>query len=296
LVGNDDGGGIALYYGSALTMNGGCVSDNFSGGSLFVDCYGTGIYANESKVVLNGVALENNQSIGSYEPYGSAIYADSSSVTMDKCKVIGNGIYDKKKNHSAAFAVIYGDAESSFTIKNTDFMRNGSHAYINIFMSGDFPDTLLNIVGGTCHIEGCTFTDNDTCYLIDCNNGTLNVINSTFTGNYSTVFKGYCKNASTFAECVFKDNDADNNTFHFDYASNDLTFINCKMNESTFNNKEYAKFVKTTTGSILADGSPAMVISLAALGVSAVAVGISAVGKKKMASAQGERAKARENA
>ena len=283
----DDGGGIAVYD-ATLIMNGGSVSDNICGSSFLVVCYGGAVYAEDSTVILNDVTIRNNQSSTIFEAMGVAIYADNSDVTLNNCDISDNGHYNEDKN-AGAYSVVYVNKKSTFTANGTNFSNNGAHLYISTIKSPGqrFPDALFDIRSGACYLTDCTFSNNNSVELFQINGGELKVVDSTFTDNNSAVFYGYCTDgkASAFVHCTFKNNETENETFNFTSTSNDLTFTGCELNQSTFKNKNYADFVDhamAPIGSIFAEGSLNMIISLIALvvSISALWVNISANKKK----------------
>ena len=93
----DYGAGIAVYDGAKFTMNGGGFINNknnsFTATSFGIYALGGGIYIEDSTASFDNVLFEGNQF--TYDSgSGAALYAYDSSVTMNKCKVVGNG---KKK-------------------------------------------------------------------------------------------------------------------------------------------------------------------------------------------------------
>ena len=290
----DDGGGIAVYDGATLIMNGGSISDNVAVSNYVTTSYGVGLFTDNSTVVLNNVTISNNQSEGTYECMGAAIYARNSEVTLNECQVNGNGIEDKTKDFTGAYSIVYIDRNSIFTANDTTFANNGAHeqifkAQINAGEGGGglyTPDAMIDVDNGACYLNNCTLTENKSVHLIESDGGDVYVSDTTVTKNNSVVFKGSCNSASTFTRCVFKDNTPDTYTFDFSSKNNAPTFIDCEMNESTYQNKGYARFEdssRANTGSIFGEGSPAMSVALLALIVSGVGICLTVYYNKKKA-------------
>ena len=290
-ISNDDGGGIVLEDNANLTMNGGCISDNSASSNYVTTSYGVGLFADDSKAVLNKVTISNNQSTGSYECKGAAIYAENSEVTLDECVVKDNGVANKAKDIVGAYSVVHVDRNSLFTANNTTFSGNGTHEEIFKFQinAGEggggthTPDAMIDLDRGTCSLNNCTITQNRSMILIDCTDGAVSVTDTTFTNNQSSVWDGSCKIPSSFTRCTFKGNTPDKYTFDFAGDSN-LTFVDCQMNESTYDNKNHARFEAATSSaaaSIFGEGSVAMIVSLLALVASVASICLTVAYNKK---------------
>ena len=150
---------------------------------------------------------------------------------------------------------------------------------------------VIGITASNITMDTCTFTDNKQVYLIESEAAIWNALNCDFTGNDSFAFLGNCANgwSSTFTNCRFSYKEPMLNldsTFCFNIKHTDLTFIDCDFGEATFNDRSCAAFVDSNmnqVGSVLGEGSPAMVVSLLALMVSVASISISiSLYKKKL--------------
>jgi hypothetical protein len=282
-VENDNGGAIALYNGATLTMRGGSISDNFTRSSYFTTRhYGAGLYASDSTAVLHNVNINNNQSMGTYEYYGAAIYAKNSDVTLNSCQVKGNGIANR---FSGALSIIHLDKSSTFVANNTTFSGNSSHKKAQSNNGDtDSPSVLFFIQSGTCYLNSCTITENRSTYLLKTNGTLFHVTDTAVTNNQSIVLGGNCNKESTFTRCTFQGNTPDTYTFEFATSTESPTFVDCTMNNSTYNNKSYAKFKSSSAllaGSIFNENSMTMIIAVLALVASVASICVTVICNKK---------------
>ena len=288
IVGNiadgDNGAGIALYDGATLVMNGGSIADNIN--DSMVDTWGAGIYAENSTVILEGVALRNNQ-FKSAAHSGAAIALNRSNLTMNNCSVIGNGTMDNALGTVGSLSTIDCGAYSEADIKNTSFTGNGIAAAV---YSTTRCTALLNVVGPVS-LESCTVTGNTVAYLLKATNKNVSISDSTFTDNNANVYLGYADDYTTFTNCIFNHNtgssDKGYDSFYFDAKKSGVIFTDCEFGDSTFNDRSSATFVNSSRGkaigSVFGEGSFAMVISLAALVASIASIGVSVASNKKIA-------------
>ena len=271
-VDGDDGGGIALYDGATLIMNGGSISDNKN--NSFSSGYGAGVYVYESTAIFEGVTFSNNQN--TYNPMcGTVLYADEDSVvTMNNCKVVDNGTYDQSIGNVGSISLIVIEGDSSVEIKNTEFTGNG---YASSKHSSYYVNTLID-VENTSHflIENCTFKYNSAAYMLYAQAENFDVVNTRFIDNPANVFYGYAKDSITFTNCEFNNNPGKQwpsyYSFNFSSRNSKVKFVNCSFGNSTFNNRSWATFDDKAVGSIFGEGSFPMIVSLLSLSASGVCV------------------------
>ena len=300
---DDDGGGIAVYDGATLTMNGGSITNNALKSALVTTLYGAGVYIEDSTASFNNVIFKHNHSNGrpdykpddsiTYSSSGAAIYAEDSKVDIDSCRFYDNGHHHG--NFLDSHSVIHVSDDVEMTVKNTTFKGNGA---VQHFWRGNVDvylgTMLMNIGDCNLTIEGCQFADNRATILINADaSSTVKVSDTSFTNNYSTVYRGAVENSatSTFVNCTFDKNAGFvkfPHTFEFDKAGNQPTFVDCEFGDSSFNDRSKANIIdsdasrgKVLFGSILGDGSPAMIVSLVALVMSASAIGVCVASSKK---------------
>ena len=71
-------------------------------------------------------------------------------------------------------------------------------------------------------------------------------------------------------------------TFYISDDNANVSFTDCDLGNSTFTNKNYAKFTSSSvTGSIFSEGSLAMVVAIAALVTSITSICLTVVSNKK---------------
>lgn len=288
-VEDDDGAGIALYDDANLVMNGGSISNNMAI-SASENPYGVAIYANDSYVTLDSVVIENNQCSG-YAMEGLAVYAENSDVTMNRCTVKNNGIRKKDDSTLAPRSVIYCDRKSTLTMTGCGFQENSTHWPVDLAItaSPDFggnstftPTTLLRLNGATATVTDCAFNFNHAMYLISCNNATLQMSGGNVELNQSSVFRGYCKQGagSYIANVTFSNNTSKNVIFYFTYE-NDLTFDGCNFGNASFNDKSRAKFGTDTSASMRGEGTLTAVLAIVALAAAGASIVFSVIVYKK---------------
>ena len=282
-VDGDDGGGIALYDGATLIMNGGSISDNRN--NSFNACYGAGVYVYESTAIFEGVTFSNNQN--TYNPMrGTVLYADEDSVvTMNNCKVVDNGTYNETIGNKGSISLIVIEGDSSVEIKNTEFTGNG---YASSKHSSATVNALIS-VENTSHflIENCTFKYNSAAYMLYAQAENFEVVNTRFIDNSANVFYGYAKDSITFTGCEFNNNPGSQwtNYYSFNFISRNskVKFVNCSFGNSTFNDRSYAIFEDNAVGSIFGEGSLTMIVALLALIASGVCIFLTVYYNKKKA-------------
>ena len=256
---DDDGGGIALYDGASLVMNGGSLKDNELLHDM-VTCYGGAIYAEESFVTLNDVEIKNNRVLDDND-YGAAIYADESTVVLNGCKVDGNGKKNDEKNHYAAISIIHA-IDSSITVTKTSFTNNGGLHYVD-GGHGLYKEvsTLIYLDESSLVLEGSGVTENTLGYLIHAtDNSEFFVSGTNITRNTAIVLKSTGHSIdSYFNGCTFGDNITSSYTIEkypfLKYSFNiisPVTFYNCNMGNSTYSNPANIKFINQNLDSGIA--------------------------------------------
>ena len=282
-VDGDDGGGIALYDGATLIMNGGSISDNRN--NSFNACYGAGVYVYESTAIFEGVTFSNNQN--TYNPMrGTVLYADEDSVvTMNNCKVVDNGTYNETIGNKGSISLIVIEGDSSLEIKNTEFTGNG---YASSKHSSATVNALIS-VENTSHflIENCTFKYNSAAYMLYAQAENFEVVNTRFIDNPANVFYGYAKDSITFTGCEFNNNPGSQwtNYYSFNFISRNskVKFVNCSFGNSTFNDRSYATFEDDSKfpASIFGEGSLALIVASVALIASIASIIVNVTERKK---------------
>ncbi len=301
IVGNvsddDDGGGIAIYDGATLIMNGGSFENNSVDGfvptsehEIFGQSYyGGAIYVEDSNVKLKGVEFKNNQTIEE-SAHGAAIYADDSEIEILDCIFDGNGIENESKNIYVAYSVIYAK-DTQLRISGTTFTNNGAKR-------ADVPDigyTSVIALDNSSLImnKGAAdnkFSNNNSYFLInDSDNSEIYIGDTDFLDNAASVLYGDNQTTSDsyFRNCKFNNNVSGKFVSFYD-VNTTLTFNDCDMGDSTYDDTEYLKFVengvekKTTAGSMFGAGSFSMIIAFVALiaSVASIIVNVSASKKK----------------
>ena len=300
-VSEDDGAGI-MVLDSVLAINGGCVSDNVminrTGMSIM---NGAGIYADDSRLYLKGVKIENNQ--GNFKnDTGAAIHADDCTIYMDNCDINGNGLNnieiegnskDILPKSVGLFSVIRS-LDSSLFITNTRFTNNGYAGEVtsgsNEAFAGEStrPSSLFWMRDGELVMKNCTFTSNKSIYLFNFNDTSVTISDSDFRdGGSGAIYGSAERGQNIISNCKFSHGEAIEKsafgyTFLFGSANSNFTFKKCDFGNSTFNGKQYATFddVKLE-GSIVGEGSLTMIVSIVALVVSVISICIVVVNKKK---------------
>lgn len=291
-VADDDGAGIAVYDGAALTMNGGCVSRNMSYGYV----YGGGVYVEDASASFTNVTFQDNQCF-KRSTHGAAIYVDDSTLAMDGCKIIGNGVKKTigEDDCYGAYSIVNISSGSKVTMKDTKFLENGYAQETNVSLTTRKYTTVISSKASYLTMDKCTLTDNDQVYLIQSEATILNALDSDFTGNKSFAFYGNCAAGfnSTFTNCQFSYNEPMlqlDDTFYFNISNAGLRFVDCDFGDATFHNKSAAQFIDTKTpaekellvGSLFSEGSLAIILAFLALAVSVGAIGVCITLRKKM--------------
>ena len=290
-VEDDDGAGIAIYDGATLTMNGGSISDNqMKKYAAISSQLGGGIYAHDSTVSLIDVTIENNQST-SIKDYGTAICSDDSIVTLERCKVIGNGNNISGDTTKGPVAVIYAINGGTLTITDTEFTGNGQHGYMELGTKNSPKKTPISLIrmGGTALVmDGCNFYENNAMYLVDINRTDVTITNTDFTDGIAHAIYGVAKSGANnvIKNCKFTrgvNTPEFRYTLNFTTASN-LTFTDCNLGNATINNRDFLNVTtraRLASASMFGTGSVAVIISFVALIGSAAAIGSNIATNKK---------------
>ena len=256
VVGNtswdDDGGGIALYDGASLVMNGGSINNNVLVHDALT-CYGGAIYASDSTVTLNNVEIKNNRTLDGND-LGAAIYADESTVVLNECTVDGNGIENEATGSKAARSIIHAKDSSSITVKKTTFTNNGDlHYEGNQNYGFRNVSSLFYLSDSTLVMEnGNSISKNKTGHIIQAaDSSAFYVSDTTFTDNNSIVLSSsFHKNDSYFYNCTFNNNKVAGYygikiTFasHTFITESTITFYDCRMGYSTYSNPKLVRLV-----------------------------------------------------
>lgn len=269
IVGNiaddDDGGGIAVYDGATLVMNGGSLRDNaIDGSGAFTSnpdsaAKGGAIYTEDSKVVLNNVEIKNNQSRTSYN-VGAAIAGYDSDITLTNCIVDGNGIYDEANNVYAAHSIFFLDG-CKLQAQNTNFTNNGHFLDYKGFLGfGEhFISSMFYLFDDTTiTMDNCTIENNETAIVFNENGGSgygrLYITDVTIVNNKSCVITAelvcYYSHDSFFRNCTVNNNEnikvGAKSYYDFDNMYLTFTFYDCDLGDSTFDSESEVVFVSTT--------------------------------------------------
>ena len=284
----DYGAGIAVYDGAKFIMNGGGFIGNKNNSFRFdilgIYVFGGGIYIEDSTATFDNVLFEGNQFTYDMGD-GAALYAYDSSVTMNKCKVVGNGKKKEADGTVGARSIITIEDGEMF-IKETDFIGNGDVA--------EFPgeetcliDVDTYIGSSQISIDNCTFTQNNVGYIIDCVNQDITVTRSRFTDNKSNVLHCSSDTKTIFTDCVLNNNigtlSDSNYTINVDFEGDGPTFVNCDMGNSTYNDRNRVQIKNGGTSSIFGEGSFPMIIAILSLIASGVAIFLVVYYNKKKA-------------
>ena len=286
-VDDDDGAGIAVYDGASLIMNGGCVSNNMSYNSV----YGGGVYVEDASAFFKNVTFENNQGF-KRSTHGAAVYADDSTLMMEGCKVIGNGLTTVNGNEECwgAYSIISILNGSKVTMKDTKFLKNGYAQETSVSLNTVKYTSVISSKASYLTIEECDFSDNNQVYLIESEATILKAFKSDFSENKSFAFYGNCAGGfnSEFKNCKFSYNEPMltlKDTFYFNLSNAGLSFVDCEFGDAVFNNKKAAQFVDTdapnATGSVFAEGSLSMIFAFIAIIVSFCSIFVTIVYNKK---------------
>ena len=298
VVEDDDGGAIALYDGASLTMNGGSIVNNTVKSTNVSWVFAAGVYVEKSTASFTDVTFSGNHSSGRYEykrdqtetysSRGVAIYATDANVTVDSCKFYNNATHHG--NFLDAESVICV-RDSEMTVKKTVFNSNGDVQHFTNGQHSVYLSVMLFDVGDSdLKIEECQFISNAGSFLFDSDKKSyLNITDSSFTGNFSAIYRGSVASAATssFVGCTFNKNSPTGNhphSFEFSQTGEQPTFADCDFGNSTFNDRSKATIDgEKGTGAILGNGSLAVIVAFGALTAAVASGGVCIPLYKRMA-------------
>ena len=298
VVEDDDGAAIAVYNAATLTMNGGSISENVVLPTISATSYTSNgaLYVDDGYAYLNNVKISNNVT-KNYSTKGVAVTANNGGyVDLKYCEISGNGYKNEASKYCTALSVIYICSRSEIVITGGKIENNGSDDY-------DSETRLIDVNNGYLSMYDVkTVTGNKFRYLIagsPCavsgiltyalNRVDIEIVNSDFINNeVYGVFTGATTSLGSiyFEKCTFSKNVLPSmNTYTFNFGTNcDISFVDCKYSQVSFNNKNYADIYNGGgfgSGSIVGEGSLAIVISILALVASIVSIGITIFFNKK---------------
>ena len=319
LVGNtvedDNGAAIALYGGAILTMNGGSMCNNVvystdiaHTAAMLTDNDSCGVlYAELSEAILNNVTFKDNVAKNVSAPGLVATFVHSKGV-LNNCVVEENGYVAEDLGYVSPLSLFASSTPIDLSIQNTVFKNNGdTYRVLNAYPSKlqtslmSFTTTHYSRDNAYINVENCTFTGNKMNCLFDTAEVRFSMSDCTVTDNHANVAFVYHSesgvyrpgSANTFENCTFNNNHPDNNdmiyrgrenpgTFYFADKYADVTFTACDFGDSTFTNKNFAKFTSSSVvGSVFNEGSLIMIISISALAISVTAISMTLASNKK---------------
>ena len=308
VVEDDDGAGIAVYNGATLIMNGGSISKNVIYSTSIThytylgDSSGA-LYVADAEAILDNVTFKENVA-KNVSAQGIVAAFIRSTVTMNNCIVEENGYVAEDSGYVTPESLIYAMGTLDLTITNTEFKNNGD-AYRVWNAHGQGQRVSLMTIEDTQHskdayvnLENCTFTGNKMDYLFDTSGVAFSMTNCNVIDNYAgvafirhNIFKH--TKYSTFTKCLFSNNKPEASetvyrgvknpgTFYISDDNANVSFTDCNLSDSTFTNKNYAKFTNSSVaGSIFSEGSLTIVVAIAALVTSITSICLTVVSNKK---------------
>ena len=308
VVEDDNGAGIAIYNGAHLTMDGGSISKNviYSTSITHYTYLGNSsgaLYVADAEAILDNVTFKENVA-KNVSAQGIVATFIRSTVTMNNCIVEENGYVAEDSGYVTPESLIYAMGTLDLTITNTEFKNNGD-AYRVWNAHGQGQRASLMAIEDTQHskdayvnLENCTFTGNKMDYLFDTSGVAFSMTNCNVTDNYAgvafirhNIFKH--TKYSAFTNCLFSNNKPEASetvyrgvknpgTFYISDDNANVSFTDCNLGDSTFTNKNYAKFTNSSVaGSIFSEGSLTMVVAIVALVASVTSICLTVVANKK---------------
>ncbi len=219
-VDDDDGAGIAAYYGTTLTVNGGSFDNNVTTGTSYV-FHGGAVYISGGSATFNGVEFKNNNA----QSEGAAIYADECEIEIDQCIFDGNGKCD-----SAIFA-----NDCTITASKSTFTNNTT-------------TKVLELEGSKLIAKDCTFSNNRSTVIDLFLYSSFQISDSQFTDNTYRVMQTGNFSVGTglenyFDNCTFDNNDSTYGAFSGDF--DEITFYDCSFGDSKFDDAENMHIIYT---------------------------------------------------
>ena len=165
------------------------------------------------------------------------------------------------------------------TLNNCLFEENGKG-------SATGPDVISVFGGATVEINSSKFLNNVNDSIIFGVNGSIEVSECHFEGNTGCLYYGRKNGDAIFKDCNFVGGPAKTGTKSFYLEKGASVELNdCELGDSTFNDISRVNIVDSARakrlGSMLGEGSLAMIVSLLALVASVTSIVITASGKKK---------------
>ena len=264
-------------------MNGGSISDNVMEYDMIVILlpviplypYGT-LYVEDATAMLNNVTISDN-TVGVPDAEGAAIYADSSTVTLNDCVVSGN--INNEKVHYAESVI--GAEDSTLIINNTDFTDNGKASDTN---DSDYC-SLFELVDSTLTMNVGNISGNNADKIFTLADTKADINGVAVTGNASIVLDVDNDSAKVkLTECTLGGNEPVKKEFDvFVETMGTLILSNCELGDTTFENKKRVDFGNGAgVGSIFGESSLSMIVSLAALIASGISILLIVDMKKKL--------------
>ena len=315
VVGNvaedDDGAGIAVYNGATLIMKGGSISKNVVYSTTLAHYASLGfshdsrgaLYVADAKAMLDNVTFKDNVA-KNVSAQGVVAAFIRSTVVMNNCIVEENGYVAEDLGYVTPESLIYSTGSLDLTITNTEFKNNGdAYRVWNAHGQGQRASLMSFETGqhtGSAYVnmENCTFTGNKMDYLFDLSGISFSMKKCNVADNFASVafFRHNAfKNDKTgiFENCSFNNNKSEKSetefrgvknpgTFYISDEYANVSFTYCELGDSTFTNKNLAKFTNSSViGSIFNEGSITMIISIVALIASVVSICLIVSSNKK---------------
>ena len=218
----------------------------------------------------------------------------------------GNGIEDESQNTCGTTSIVHAE-DSDLVMEKVTFVNNGSYYdddYIGrIYASSNLLSSLIVLDDSTFTLSGGSlFSNNGAYFAISVyDDSHLYVEDTSFVNNNSLVMEsdGEHYDDSYFKNCTFENNkvpDAENlfkeidDDWIYTFAVDEevLTFIDCKMSDSTYYDQDLMVFVDTDAangsnfpGSIFGEGSLALIVAFVALIASIASIIVNVTARKK---------------
>ena len=258
---------------------------------------GVAIYISNSDISLNGCIIENNgytDEDNNYVTALSIIYgAFSANLTATDTEFKNNGsetrIGDKGETTQLSSLIYWYKATS----KNTKTVHLDNSTF-----TGNKMDTLFCIDKVDFTLSNCKVTDNyaNVLYAGTSKSTSQNpVVGGGSPNSPANTVKTIGATVGVIQNCTFNNNSLGKSaeamtdktkltTFFFageKYEMN-ISFTKCEFGNSTFTNKNFAKFINSSvTGSLFSEGSLTMIVSITALVTSITSICLTVVSNKK---------------
>ena len=208
-VDDDDGAGIAAYYGTKLIVNGGSFEDNVTTGTSYV-FHGGAVYIDGGSAIFTDVEFKNNKS----QSEGATVYAEDCELKFERCTIDGG-----ECKGASVFA-----NDCAVTVNNSIFTNNSCHS-------------VITLDGGTMIAKESAFSNNKAMVFYALYFCSFEFTRCQFTDNaYSAVYSGAFSIGSalenSFENCTFDNNGTSGRAFSGDFS--DMLFYNCEFGNSKF--------------------------------------------------------------